>query len=262
MNSGIQDADNLAWKLALTLSGQAGPGLLETYHQERHAAARENLRVTEQTIRFMVPPNWARRQARRVLLRLCSPLKSARRHVNSGKMTEPYVYADSPIVQRAGSGAVAGSQPPLGGFAPDGPVSEPGLPGRLRQIFGAGFVGLYFAAGQQDAARFAEQAAGLPWQAPARLVVVLPQGAQDPPPGSVPPGSRSAGAAVIRDQAGALAAAYGGTGPRWWLIRPDGHLAATGGPDQGPEFAAALSRAAAGPPDPDRAGTRQAEAVS
>lgn len=37
-NTGIQDAANLAWKLALALRGEAGPALLETYHQERHAA--------------------------------------------------------------------------------------------------------------------------------------------------------------------------------------------------------------------------------
>jgi putative polyketide hydroxylase len=35
-NTGIQDAHNLAWKLAAVLQGQAGPGLLDTYHDERH----------------------------------------------------------------------------------------------------------------------------------------------------------------------------------------------------------------------------------
>ena len=44
--------------------------LLESYHVERYAAARENLRVTEATIRFMVPPNRLRRWFRRVLLSL------------------------------------------------------------------------------------------------------------------------------------------------------------------------------------------------
>jgi putative polyketide hydroxylase len=36
-NTGIQDAHNLAWKLSAVLAGQAGPGLLDTYHAERHA---------------------------------------------------------------------------------------------------------------------------------------------------------------------------------------------------------------------------------
>jgi 2-polyprenyl-6-methoxyphenol hydroxylase-like FAD-dependent oxidoreductase len=37
-NTGIQDAANLAWKLALVLNGGTRPALLDTYHQERHAA--------------------------------------------------------------------------------------------------------------------------------------------------------------------------------------------------------------------------------
>ncbi|MDI3341878.1 MAG: FAD-dependent monooxygenase [Sphaerobacter sp.] len=36
-NAGIQDAHNLAWKLAAVIRGQAGPALLDTYHDERHA---------------------------------------------------------------------------------------------------------------------------------------------------------------------------------------------------------------------------------
>ena len=74
MNSGIQDADNLAWKLALVLDGHADHSLLETYHDERYAAARENLAVTEATIRFMVPPSRSRRWIRAVLLRLAKPV--------------------------------------------------------------------------------------------------------------------------------------------------------------------------------------------
>jgi putative polyketide hydroxylase len=35
-NTGVQDAHNLAWKLAAVLHGQAGPALLDTYHNERH----------------------------------------------------------------------------------------------------------------------------------------------------------------------------------------------------------------------------------
>ena len=36
MNTGIQDAVNLAWKLALVSTGRAAPALLDTYHAERH----------------------------------------------------------------------------------------------------------------------------------------------------------------------------------------------------------------------------------
>ncbi|KPC86991.1 FAD-dependent oxidoreductase, partial [Streptomyces sp. NRRL F-6602] len=97
----IQDADNLAWKLAQIERGLADEELLESYHTERYAAARENLRVTEATIRFMVPPHPLRRWARSVLLRLSKVLPSAERRVNSGRMAEPYVYRESPLIPGA-----------------------------------------------------------------------------------------------------------------------------------------------------------------
>jgi 3-(3-hydroxy-phenyl)propionate hydroxylase len=231
MNSGIQDADNLAWKLALVLGGKADAELLETYHIERHAAAQENLRVTEATIRFMVPPNWLRRQARSVLLRLCSPFKSARRHVNSGKMTEPYVYTDSPIVQQAAG------DPLLGSFAPDGKICQPGLPSRLRRLFGAQFVGLYFATGAADARLFVERASSRPWAVPVRLVLVLPPGSDAT--------SLPADVLVVHDQDGALRKTYGGAA-LWWVVRPDGHLAASGTGESAGGFARALLGAVGG----------------
>lgn len=46
MNTGLQDASNLAWKLALVSTGQASQSLLDTYHEEREPIARELLRGT------------------------------------------------------------------------------------------------------------------------------------------------------------------------------------------------------------------------
>jgi 3-(3-hydroxy-phenyl)propionate hydroxylase len=51
-NTGIADADNLAWKLAAVLRGQASPAVLDSYHQERHEASTENVLVTNRTARF------------------------------------------------------------------------------------------------------------------------------------------------------------------------------------------------------------------
>ena len=48
MNTGIQDAHNLAWKLALALAGQAAPGLLESYDAERRPVGEE---VVGRTVR-------------------------------------------------------------------------------------------------------------------------------------------------------------------------------------------------------------------
>src|SRR5215510_1270836 len=55
LNSGTQDAENLAWKLAFIRRGWAPASLLDSYHAERRAAARENLRVTSATMEFLVP---------------------------------------------------------------------------------------------------------------------------------------------------------------------------------------------------------------
>ncbi|MER8185274.1 FAD-dependent monooxygenase [Kitasatospora sp. NPDC094015] len=48
MNTGIQDAYNLAWKLALVIGGRAEPGLLDSYHAERHPVGEE---VVGRTVR-------------------------------------------------------------------------------------------------------------------------------------------------------------------------------------------------------------------
>ena len=48
-NTGVADADNLAWKLAAVMKGRAAPALLDSYHEERHEAARQNVLVTNRT---------------------------------------------------------------------------------------------------------------------------------------------------------------------------------------------------------------------
>ena len=54
-NSGVQDADNLAWKLAAVVQGRATPKLLDSYHEERHEAATRNVLVTNQPHAFCTP---------------------------------------------------------------------------------------------------------------------------------------------------------------------------------------------------------------
>jgi 3-(3-hydroxy-phenyl)propionate hydroxylase len=102
MNSGVQDAENLAWKLWGVLEGWAPEALLDTYDAERRAAAAHNLRIVDETMRFMVPPTRARRQLRNAILRASRYVPPVRRLVNSGRLSEPFVYRESPIVAGGG----------------------------------------------------------------------------------------------------------------------------------------------------------------
>jgi len=236
MNSGIQDADNLAWKLALVLRGGAAPGLLETYHDERYAAARENLAVTEATIRFMVPPSRLRRTARRVLLALSHRLRAARDRVNSGRMAEPYVYTDSPIVARPGPGDTL-----TGSFAPDTWLDVEGRRVRLRRLLGAEFVVLVAAPDAALAAALVTQVQESPSPVPLRCVVVLPPEAPLDGADALP-----ADVAVARAQDAALLDTLAAGNGRWWLVRPDGHLAASGDATTGTAAVAAALHTAVG----------------
>jgi 3-(3-hydroxy-phenyl)propionate hydroxylase len=214
MNSGIQDADNLAWKLALVLEGHADHSLLETYHAERYAAARENLAVTESTIRFMVPPSRSRRWARAALLRLAKPVSAVRRHINSGRMAEPYVYIDSPLVD------ATDGHPLIGHFAPDGWVSTAGRHERFRKLFGDQFVVVYFGTNARAARRFVREALTERSALPIRLVLVLPPGTEI--------GDLPAPVTVVHDEDPRLRTDYHVRRPTWMLIRPDGHIASAG----------------------------------
>lgn len=226
MNSGIQDVDNLAWKLGLVLRGLAADALLETYHVERHAAARENLRVTEATIRFMVPPTAPHRWRRNALLRLAPRLRYLRRYVNSGRMAEPFVYADSPIVLGGRECALSGR------FAPDGVVCASGRRTRLRERLGRGFVALLFCGDRRDARAFGTP---VPGPVPVDLLHVLPAGAA------------VEGPSEVTDDGPELRAAYAAGASSWYLVRPDGHVAAGGAGGRAAALADALRRCAACP---------------
>lgn len=211
MNSGIQDADNLAWKLAAVVAGTAPASLLESYHDERYAAARENLRVTEATIRFMVPHGRLARWRRQAVLRMALPFPSIRRRVNSGRMAEPFTYRDSPLMVETVE------NPVIGAFAPDGLIEGAGPRRRIRHYLGHGFVLICFAGDTAVIDGFrAEFASRLPEGM--RAVVVLAAGQPLP--------EASESVPVVRAR-GELAGQYGlVTG--WALIRPDGHVCAVG----------------------------------
>jgi 2-polyprenyl-6-methoxyphenol hydroxylase-like FAD-dependent oxidoreductase len=102
MNSGVEDAVNVGWKLALVLRREAGEALLETYERERRPAALENLAVTARTMRFMAPPTRLHRLVRDAILRGSVRSGFLRRRVDSGRLAEAAVYDrdDDPVLGR------------------------------------------------------------------------------------------------------------------------------------------------------------------
>jgi pentachlorophenol monooxygenase/3-(3-hydroxy-phenyl)propionate hydroxylase len=95
LNSGICDADNAAWKIAADRAGEAGPHLLASYDVERGAAADENLRITGDTMRFLVPGNEEERAHRQKAL-------ETGEGIDSGKLFTPFSYETSPLTTDGG----------------------------------------------------------------------------------------------------------------------------------------------------------------
>ena len=101
-NSGIQDADNLGWKLALVLAGKAGPALLDSYDTERRAAALENIRITSRSARFLAPQSPFERRLRDAVLGLSREHAFARALVNTGRLSTPNRYEPSALIGAGG----------------------------------------------------------------------------------------------------------------------------------------------------------------
>lgn len=96
-NGGVQDTDNLAWKLALVVKGLAGDALLESYHDERRAAADENILNSSRATDFLTPKSPVSRMFRDAVLDLAERAPFARRLVNSGRLSVPAVYDGSAL---------------------------------------------------------------------------------------------------------------------------------------------------------------------
>ena len=88
-NTGVQDADNLAWKLALVLNGFGPDRLLDSYDEERVPSAAENLRHSTRSTDFITPKSSISRLFRDAVLNLAERHKFARPLVNSGRLSTP-----------------------------------------------------------------------------------------------------------------------------------------------------------------------------
>ncbi|HEX9182032.1 MAG TPA: FAD-dependent oxidoreductase [Burkholderiales bacterium] len=139
-NRAVQDANNLAWKLALVVQGKADAALLDTYETERHFAARENVEVASRSALFIAPETAGQRLVRDAFLALARRHAWARALVNVGRLSVASVYAHSPLNAERGSFASALAQP--GAAAPDGRYGDGFFAERLQ----GGFTVAYFGA--------------------------------------------------------------------------------------------------------------------
>jgi 3-(3-hydroxy-phenyl)propionate hydroxylase len=209
-NSGVQDADNLVWKLDLVVRGLAPERLLDSYDEERILAAEENLLNTTRSTDFIAPKSAASRTFRDAVLALAETEPFARRLVNSGRLAVATCYDSSPL--NSPDGFAAGDTPAVrpGAAALDAPLGDGWFLGRL----GAGFMGVWF---------------DRKGRAPDEDLLV--QIGRQPP--AVP---------LVVSEAAACARYGAEREPACYLFRPDGHVAARW---RGSPAAAALDAALA-----------------
>lgn len=238
MNSGIQDADNLAWKLALVLQGHADPQLLATYHDERASAARENIAITEETIRFMVPSSPLVRWRRAGLFTLARRFPVFRKYVNSGKMAQPHRYVDSALVQPLAGAAIVGR------FAPDAAIKLGGhREMKLREMLGRGFSFVYIGTSKPAVLPPVSLLQSSLGRLPTSALVIDTREGQ---PRSIPPG-------IVQGATADAEALADWQLNHWHLVRPDMHIAGVFDFQNPSEFGAALrdfSLARQSPPVP------------
>jgi 3-(3-hydroxy-phenyl)propionate hydroxylase len=213
-NSGLEDAENLAWKLARVLQGTSPEALLESYHTERSAAADENIRESTRSTDFMAPNSHQEARLRKAVLSLAKETEFGKRMVNAGRLSTPSVY-ETPLSTADGDSWRGGPRP--GASMADAPVAGPGgEPLFLTDAFisaGTRFTLLAFGNG---------------------AAAEVPEGV----------GAIRIGDGGFADPAGFAATRYDAEPGTSYLLRPDGYVAARFRHPTHEGLAAALARAA------------------
>jgi 3-(3-hydroxy-phenyl)propionate hydroxylase len=205
-NTGIADADNLAWKLAAVVRQQAPAVLLDSYHQERLQAAQRNVQVTNRTARYLRAPEGVERLFRRATIGLAKRHGFARQLINTGRMAEANRYKASSVCQAEGGFMVQniGLQ-----FNPQ----QAGCLGDLLVWADAQLLLLVFGPLSGQALKQLRQ---LSATACVRVVQVLS------------PAQKAQAVEHVTDTDGRLQHACGDANAKWALLRPDAYLVARG----------------------------------
>ncbi len=119
-NGGIADADNLAWKLDLILNGDAAPNLIASYDYEAIVTADENILNSTRSTDFMTPKSTMSHVFRDAVLELAKDHQFARPFVNSGRLSTPVSYPQSPLT-------TPDADPWGGGVMPGSPALDAAL---------------------------------------------------------------------------------------------------------------------------------------
>jgi 3-(3-hydroxy-phenyl)propionate hydroxylase len=233
-NSGFQDTDNLLWKLKLVLDGKAPQRLLDSYDAERVPAADENLLNSTRSTDFITPKSEVSRTFRDATLLLAEEYPFARTLVNSGRLSTPAVYRDSPLntpdEERFDSKMVPGAP------STDAPVNAGDW--LLRLIANNRFNGLYFAPTDgtlsdpelTTLSSLTEHA-----NIPLNILVA----------GLKPTDNLPVGVRAVTDTKGVLSKRFDGRPGTFYLFRPDQHVAARWHQLDRQKIEAALKRATA-----------------
>jgi 3-(3-hydroxy-phenyl)propionate hydroxylase len=214
-NSGLEDAENIAWKLDRVLRGSSPDALLESYHTERSAAADENIRESTRSTDFMAPVSHQEARLRKAVLSLAKETEFGKRMVNGGRLSVPSVY-ETPLSTADGDAWRGGPRP--GASMPDAPIeTSTGQPMFLTEAFiksGTRFTLLEFGNG---------------------AAVDAPEGVE---------AIRIGGEGGFVDPQGFAGERYDAEPGTAYLLRPDGYVAARFRHPTQPALDAALARAA------------------
>lgn len=231
-NSGIQDADNLAWKLHLVVDGRASEALLDSYDDERGQAADENILNSTRSTDFITPKNDASRMFRDAALQLARDNAFARRLVNSGRLSTPSVYTDSTI-NTSDSDPFSGFMIP-GASATDAPITVNGEKGWFLRHVGQRFTGVYFTNGAETDHDILVQ---LENENPSFRAMIISSHHDVVAPSSLK---------VLRDESGLLTERFDARVGTFYLLRPDQHVCARWRRLDKQQVLAALARATGG----------------
>jgi 3-(3-hydroxy-phenyl)propionate hydroxylase len=228
-NSGFQDVDDLMWKLALVMKGQAPDKLLDTYAHDRQFAADENIMNSTRSTDFITPKSRTSKTFRNQVLALAKHHPFARKLVNSGRLSVPSFLTKS-VLNTPDTEAFDGNMVP-GAPMDDAPVQVDGRDAWLLDQVGQGFQCLLFAEAVPDAQTLATLQSLRQAEVPVSTLIVSSHAL------SVP------GWPVLVDAQGWMAKRYDAQAGTAYLLRPDQHVVARWRQLQPAAVQAAVARA-------------------